>query len=51
MQKVGYSLIDENNNEIEFWGDNLSEERGKPSEIFLPNGCQPETSQSFAVAT
>lgn len=38
MKKVGYSLIDENDIEIKFWGNNLGEDMEIPNPLFLPNG-------------
>ena len=38
MQKIGYSLIDNNNNEIEFWGTENEPISTIPSVIFLNNG-------------
>lgn len=36
--KVGYSLIDQNNNEVEFWGNSIGNLVGKPDMIILPTG-------------
>lgn len=40
MQKIGYSLIDENNEEVLHWGSTLGQEVGIPNPIFLPNNMQ-----------
>lgn len=40
FKKVGYSLIDKNNNEIEFWGFNINQEVSIPNPLSLPNGDQ-----------
>lgn len=38
MKKVGYSLINEDKNEIQYWGDSLGFESSVPNVIYLPNG-------------
>lgn len=38
MKKVGYSLLDENNEVINSWGNKLGEDILIPSAIYLPNG-------------
>ena len=38
MFHTGYSLIDENKKEIQFWGNNLGVSISKPNVLFLPNG-------------
>lgn len=38
MQKVGYSLLNENNIEIQHWGSSLGSDRDIPNPIFLPDG-------------
>lgn len=38
MQKCGYSLINENNIEITYWGDVLGVDVSMPNPIHLPNG-------------
>lgn len=40
MEQIGYSLIDSNNKEIQFWGDTLGQCPGIPDMIVLPNGDQ-----------
>ncbi len=45
MEKIGYSLVDSDNNEIQFWGDTAQQCEGIPNFIKLPNGdevhCPP----------
>lgn len=38
MNKVGYSLLDQSNNEVQFWGNILGQDISIPNPIFLPNG-------------
>ena len=37
MEQLGYSLIDSNNNEVQYWGDTPGILFGMPDVIFLPN--------------
>lgn len=38
MEQVGYSLIDQDNNEVMFWGNILGQCQGVPDRVDLPNG-------------
>lgn len=40
MEQIGYSLIDDKNNEIQFWGDTPGQCVGVPEMIILPSGDQ-----------
>lgn len=39
QSKVGYSLVDQNNNEIKYWGNTLGEDISIPNPLYLPNGA------------
>lgn len=38
MEQIGYSLIDDGNNELEFWGDTPGRTEGAPNVIQIANG-------------
>lgn len=38
MEQIGYSLINANNQEVQFWGDTAGQIAGVPDSIDLPNG-------------
>lgn len=40
MRQIGYSLVDENGTEINFWGNISGQMVSAPTMIALPNGCQ-----------
>lgn len=37
MEQIGYSLINENNIEIQYWGDKIGQCAGFPSVVYLPD--------------
>lgn len=37
MQKIGYSLIDSSNNEIQYWGNTYGQDVSIPNPIIIPN--------------
>lgn len=38
MEQIGYSLVDGQGSELQFWGDTLGQCQGLPDVIVLPNG-------------
>ena len=47
LQKVGYSLIDSLNQEVQHWGNTLGMEISCPERVFLPNGDIVEATQPY----
>lgn len=47
LQQVGYSLIDDTNNEVMFWGDTLYVSVSAPERIILPNGSIVEGASPY----
>ena len=51
MEQVGYSLIDSNNKEIQFWGDTPGRSMSVPEQLFLPDDisvCAPSVGDNYA---
>lgn len=40
MEKIGYSLVDPDGKELQFWGDTAGQETGVPNVVRWPNGDQ-----------
>lgn len=54
MEQIGYSLVDSNGTEIQFWGDTSAQIHGKPDYVRWPNGDQtlcPEDGMSHGGAS